>query len=421
MKRFYFTFLLLLAPLLSIASEVKFGETPKFAEAVAAYDEGDFEKAKNLFLSIPEYKMAEEKVYANLLLSNIAAAIGDLELAKTCFPQAFENVPEKNRYPLAFIFARFCDANSLFDFSVKYLEPFFKKYPELLYKNSVMCFWYARALSMLSRNSDSQEILATMWDKFSTSETEEGIDKILFDENLKKLLREYVANAETKSELQSLRKKIILDEKELGEIPETLSLGLIYWLVCNTDKIPLEAMESAVESNNNSAFAWQILHYLAKKYFDEQDYSLAFAFASRADTLSPAAIEDTWKLKIFMGDCLRYLKRPQEAVPYYSSVSKNPICQGNAAAEAIFKVGLCYFEEKKWGNACYFFQYVVVAYPSFEYWTARAYYYGALAQVNMGNNIIAKNFLREYLRKAKAKDTEIYKDICALWTQIPLN
>lgn len=390
-----------------------------FAQALSAYKAGDFSKAKALFLGITDFKSPEEKAYRNLLLANTCAATGDLELAKTAFPQAFESVPAGNEYPLASAFSGFCDANKLFSFELEYLEPFYAKNPQLLKGNSMLAYRYARALNECSKSARAREVLENLWRDFAADASAEGVDKILFDPSLTALLKDFAASnlPGGKPEIARLRAEILSGGK-IGEIPENLSLGLALWLAQNTETVDTKAMESAVEASEGSAFAWKVLYFLAKKYFGEKEYALAFGFASRADTLSPDSIADTWGLKIFMGDCMRFMGRPKESVEYYAFVSRNPSCQGAAAAEALFKTGLAFYETQKYGEASYFFQYVVLAYPADEKWTPKSYYYGALSQVKLGNNLIAKNFLRDYLRRAKNRDSQIYRDIQALWSNI---
>ena len=68
-----------------------------------------------------------------------------------------------------------------------------------------------------------------------------------------------------------------------------------------------------------------------------------------------------------------------------------------------------------------YFQYVFTAYEGFDFWSSRAYYYGAKAQLELGNNLGARNLLLFYLKRSKHRDTLIYNNAAALWSRIEIN
>ena len=82
---------------------------------------------------------------------------------------------------------------------------------------------------------------------------------------------------------------------------------------------------------------------------------------------------------------------------------------GEICAEAIYKTGICYYEQGQWANAHVCFERVFVMYFNFEYWGSRAYYYDARALFTLGLRRDANATLLEYFRRAKDRKSEIYQ------------
>ena len=87
----------------------------------------------------------------------------------------------------------------------------------------------------------------------------------------------------------------------------------------------------------------------------------------------------------------------------------NRKARGEALAESIYKTGLCYFEQGEWADAHVCFERVFVAFFRYEYWGTRAYYYDAQALYTLGHRRDAHATLLEYFRRAKDRNSPIYK------------
>ena len=95
--------------------------------------------------------------------------------------------------------------------------------------------------------------------------------------------------------------------------------------------------------------------------------------------------------------------------PFYEKIFMDRKVRGEPQAEALYKAGMCWFEQGEWGKAHAYFERVFVGYFKFEYWGARAYYYDARALYSLGLSRDANATLVEYLRRAKDRNSEIYK------------
>ena len=87
----------------------------------------------------------------------------------------------------------------------------------------------------------------------------------------------------------------------------------------------------------------------------------------------------------------------------------NRKARGEALAESIYKTGLCYFEQSEWADAHVCFERVFVAFFRYEYWGSRAYYYDVQARYTLGHRRDAHATLLEYFRRAKDRNSPIYK------------
>ena len=84
--------------------------------------------------------------------------------------------------------------------------------------------------------------------------------------------------------------------------------------------------------------------------------------------------------------------------------------RGEPLAESLYKNGICWFEQGDWGKAHAYFERVYIGFFNFEYWGSRSYYYGARALYSLGLRRDANAVLIEYFRRAKDKNSEIYKE-----------
>ena len=112
---------------------------------------------------------------------------------------------------------------------------------------------------------------------------------------------------------------------------------------------------------------------------------------------------------MLMGDSLRMQKKYDAAREYYLKIAMNKASRGEPIAESLYKVGVCWYEQGQWGKAHAYFERVFVAFFRYEYWGSRAYYYDARALFTLGLRRDANATLIEYFRRAKDKNSKIYK------------
>lgn len=388
---------------------------------VAYYAAGNLDKAKESLLKV-EWKGDANSRFVDFLLSDIAVKQGDWPLAKERFTRAFKNLPEGNEFLLAKNFATFCDVNKFYKFEVELLQPFYKGHEKFFESDSVLAWCYAKALFEIGKLDEAKAIVAILWKNFSKDPLADGLDELLFDADLGELAKGAAEGAlNSDSPIESARAKIILGKTRNLEMPKELGMGLLLYFADNTDGVSDDDLEAAIENSPESTFAWRAWFLLAQRCFEQEQYELAYNFASRADTLAPDLILKKAKIYILIADCDRFLKRYEQAKPNYEKVMKSRECIGELAAEAIYKLGLNAYEQKKWNDAYYYFNYVFTAYEGFDYWSSRAYFYGAKAQLELGDNLGARNVLLYYLKNSKHRDTLIYNNAAALWSRIKIN
>lgn len=394
---------------------------PDFDAGVMAYAKGDLKSAKKLLLKV-EWSGDAKSRFTDFLLSDIAVKEGDLPLAKERFARAFKNLPEGNEELLAKNLTAFCDLNELFDFEAQVLEPFYETHKDFFKKDSLSTFRFARALLKSSKPAKSAEVLKELWQNFADNYAADGVDELLFDKDCAKLIADFTKrDIDSPNPLKSARAKVISGDENQLKSAEDPSMGLLVWLAKNGAKVGPEDIEGALEKNPNSEFAWQAWLLLAKQSFEEGQYELAYNFAQKAETLAPDSILQKAKIYILLGDADRFLKRYSDAELEYKKVTLSRLCVGELAAEASYKMGLLCFEQKKWKAAYTYFDYVFTGYEGFDFWSSRAFLYAAKAQLEMGNNLNARNVLLYYLKTTKHRDTDIYQTAAALWSRIKLN
>ncbi|MBO5781842.1 MAG: hypothetical protein J6R08_05215 [Opitutales bacterium] len=390
-----------------------------FDAGVFAYANEDFKTAKERLLKVELANDAKSR-FADFLLAMIAVKDGDDALARSKFERCFKNLPEGNELNLAKIFAAFCDINGFFKYEVELLAPFYKTHREIVLSDSLLAWRFARSLIECGKPEEAKGVLKALWQKYSSDKNADGVDKILFDERACSLLKDFVAE-ENGAGAASARAKIVRGEFGGLKLPEDAGVGLVLKFLQLKKEVGESDLNRAVEENSESEFAYEAWYALAVRMFEEGQYEISYAMAVRALSLAPDSLEDTWKIYVLAGDCLRFQKKYKEARGEYLKISMNRKMQGKPAAEAIYKCGLSYFEEEKWANAYECFQRVFVAYFGFEEWSSLAYYYGAKSLLELGDPVGARNILREYLRHSRQKDSAMYHKIAVLWSKIKLN
>lgn len=419
--RKFLIFMCALLPFGSLWAQEQKSHNSDLDAAIGAYAVGDLKKAKEHLLKI-EWKGDSNSRFVDFLLSDIAVKEGDWPLAKERFTRAFENLPEGNEFLLAKNFSSFCDLNKFYEFEASLLEPFYETHAEYLKKDSLLAWYYAKALFKIGKKAKLGDVIELLWQNFSKDVMADGVDECILDKDCREFLRQLAKNSlNSDSPIQRARAQIVLGDTKDFKLPEKPSMGVLLWYAENFKGISDEDIENALELNPTSVFAWRAWYLLAQQCFEEQQYELAYNFASRAETLAPDFILDKAKIYILLGDSDRFLKQYKQAKSYYEKVVKSRECVGELVAEATYKMGLNAYEEKKWREAYVYFQYVFTAYEGFDFWSSRAYYYGAKAQLELGNNLGARNLLLFYLKRSKHRDTLIYNNAAALWSRIEIN
>lgn len=387
-----------------------------YAEGLEAYYAGNLKKAKELLSGLDPQDASKPRM-ADFILATIAASEGDLQTAKIRFPRAFENPPENTLNALLENFTNFADANRLYGLEVEILKPFYEKRPEDFEKNSMAMYRYARALLETGQKDAAAETVKRVWDIFSGSASADACDMLLYDGDLKSLAIKGLKAA--LSPLSIARMNALKGNLDAFELPENPGLGLAVWAFEN-GKASHEDLENALEESPNSQFAWNAWYILGVKAFEDGLYELANGFAEKALSLSPDDIAVTWNIRALNGDSLRFLKKQAEAREEYKKVYMSGAVPGEAVAECIYKAGLSYYEEEKWNSAYVCFERVFVGYNAFDYWSSRAYYYAAKTRLEKGDNIGARNVLREYIKYSKHRDTDMFRNAEALFTNIKI-
>ena len=391
-------------------------KTVPYDAGVAAYYAGDMKKARKLLME-HEYAGDAKSRFVDFLLASIAAAEGDILLAKERFPRAFKNLPENNELALARNFTKFADANGLYDFELELARPFYAENPSVFEKDSMLLLRYARALFETSDKEAAKAALLRMWELFRDDPSADGCDALLFEGDLRALALDGIKATLSPVSLERVR---ALKGGEGFRLPEDSGVGLALWAFHNK-KAAYEDLENAIEAHPESAFAWRAWVILARRAFDDGLYDLANGFSARALSLAPDDIGEVWKVRVLQGDALRFLKRYEEAREAYQKVYMDRGAGGEASAESIYKTGLACYEEGKWNAAYLYFERVFTGFNGFDHWSSRAYYYAAKTRLEVGDNLGARNVLREYIKYSKHRDTKIFRDAQILFTNIKIN
>ena len=92
-------------------------------------------------------------------------------------------------------------------------------------------------------------------------------------------------------------------------------------------------------------------------------------------------------------------------------ILKTPDWRGEPHAEALYRVGLTYFEEGQYPEAHGFFERTFLGYGLFDEWAAKAYLMDAKTLVEMGEQEDAERTLAEALEDERYRETEVYSEL----------
>jgi len=180
-----------------------------------------------------------------------------------------------------------------------------------------------------------------------------------------------------------------------------------------SERKDLGEVKVSKEDANNWNYACE--YYIAAlNYFDEKNFEHALELIDKAIKEAPSQIYEVWMMHVLRGDILRFLGKYEEARSAYTYVISDISFRGPAWPQAIYKMGLAWYDDKEWLKAHSYFERVYVNYISFEYWASRAYLYDAKAFLKLGDTKNAKNILREYLYLAKIREGAIFQEAAAI-------
>ncbi len=215
-----------------------------------------------------------------------------------------------------------------------------------------------------------------------------------------------------KSRMQILKgEKINLPQKELGLYSQIE-------LAVQNGGFSREAMVESLSKNKDAPFAWKAAMLIAESDFKSKKYADAAEYALLAERMMPQDDKILFRAYMLRGDALRMERKYDEARYNYMRIAMNRKGIGEIGAESLYKTGLCWFEQGEWANAHAYFERVFVVYFKFEYWGSRAYYYAARSLYSLDNRRDACATLSEYLRRAKDRTSDIYKEAKEFYDKI---
>ncbi|MFI3291192.1 MAG: hypothetical protein R3Y46_04835 [Opitutales bacterium] len=188
--------------------------------------------------------------------------------------------------------------------------------------------------------------------------------------------------------------------------------------VSNPDERPyIESQDGSVRLYEDKINLWNSaceFYELALVEFDAKKYDDALYLIEEAIKYAPEEIYEKWSMYMLKGDILRFAGKYEEARKAYMKISTETDYIGIRHAQAIYKIGLSFYDEKEWHKAHPYFERVYVAYFKMEYYASRAYYYDAKCFIHLDKKDISLRILREFFLVMKQKDTPIYLQAQAL-------
>ena len=384
-----------------------------FTKGYEFYLRGDYPAAREMFAQIPPQK-TELSALASYYLASICAFEGDATAAEKNFARALENAQTPQTRSNAFVqAARFFIANSGYSKVVD----FSKKNPAVLLDGRGK-FYVAQALFFLGKKDESAKMFACILPEFD-DKASAGADMLVAAVLEKKKFAAVLKLDFTPKTPAGIARADILAGRKINQSFGEISF-LAQTILAEQNPTPenLDALARAAFENSDSPFAWRAAVLLSKSKLDANDYKQAMIFANDALKLSSPDTLGHFRALIAKGDVFRMQKKYAEAIDEYMKLYMNRRARGEPIAEAIYKTGLCFFEQGLWADAHVCFQRVFVAFFRFEYWGSRAYYYDAQALYSMGQRRDANATLLEYFRRAKDKSSDIYKAARAYYNSI---
>ncbi len=378
-------------------------ETQVFLKGLDFYSRGDYAAARALFEAVPA-DGSQRASLAAYYLANISAFEGE-EGARALFERAIENPPPKMRAEILRRFAQYEYANKDYAHAVGLLEPIAAETDDTLAK------WvYANSLWHAGEKEKAEAFLSAFVKEYFGDVSAAGVDAFVeaylkgdkaangFDISALK-----ADNSVSTARLEMLKgEKITPPQNEISLLAQIMR----YEAGQKTDAALLE--ESA-QKYASAPFAWRAYLALGEIEFKKGEYEKAGELAIRSEQSAPQRLLYQAKPLMLLGDSYRMRKMYDDARAAYLEIAMNRDSRGEPHAEALYKTGICWFEQRDWAKAYAYFERVFVGYFQFEYWGSRAYFYGAQSVYALGDKRGGNSVLSEYFRRAKDKDSAIYR------------
>ncbi len=418
--------------LFSFCSVSCFGEdfAKIFTKGYQFYARGDYPSAIEMFKQIPksQHQLYEQSLF---YLGSIYAYQGDKK-AFEILKEAVTTTLDISMRRTAFnAFARYCIANKKYkeivDVSAMSLP---LKLPKgnanawIGWQDSENSFYIAQASFCLGNKKYSKLIIDAILQNDLDDASSIGVDMIIdswlsgddFTKDIDVSVLEKNIKIKTPAALARLA---ILQKKPILQSQEDISFfAQIILAEQNSKIIDKKLLEEEIYKNRNTPFAWQGALVLGKIYFNQKNYDKAILCAKDCIKLSSPEIMSSWQGIMLLADCYRMQKKYESALDEYKKIYMNKRSRGEPVAESMYKSGLCFFEQGQWADAHAYFQRVFVVFFRYEYWGSRAYYYDAQCLYSLKQRRDANATLLEYFRRAKDKNSKIYKEAKKYYDQI---
>ncbi len=401
-----------------------------FTKGYQFYLRGDYPSAIEMFKQIPksQHQLYEQSLF---YLGSIYAYQGDKK-AFEILKEAVTTTLDISMRRTAFnAFARYCIANKKYkeivDVSAMSLP---LKLPKgnanawIGWQDSENSFYIAQASFCLGDKKYSKLIINAILQKDFNDVNSIGVDMFidswLSGDDFTKDLDLFVLEKNIKTQTPAgLARLSILQKKPITQSQKDISFFAQIILAEQDAKlIDKKLFEEEIYKNRNVPFAWQGALILGKIYFNQKNYDRAILCAQDCIKLSSPEIMSSWQGIMLLADCYRLQKKYQLALDEYKKIYMNKRSRGEPVAESMYKSGLCYFEQGQWADAHAYFQRVFVVFFRYEYWGSRAYYYDAQCLYSLKQRRDANATLLEYFRRAKDRNSKIYKEAKKYYDQI---
>ena len=392
--------------LATICAMTTFGESAVdfFSNGLRYYLRRDYDSAREMFTH-SEKESGEIGAQSRFYLASISAFKGD-KSAYEMFENLLKNPPKDMVNKVAVEYAKFAIANKDYKRACQALEPVYASGKT----DSLADWYYVESLVQLGETQKAKEVWDKAVKKYFDDKSAMGID--IFVEaylDSDKFAKSYNPENLPKKTPAGKARIEMMQGKKVSQPQAEVSLLAQIDMAESGEKIDEKLLSDTVYKYRESPIAWRGSLALSTISFKEKKYALAETLARDAELLAPPEMDSQKYCLIALADALRLQKKYDEAIYYYQKIYMARRMGGEIAAEAIYKTGICYYEQGQWANAHACFERVFVMYFNFEYWGSRAYYYDARALFTLGLRRDANATLLEYFRRAKDRKSEIYQ------------